>query len=117
MEARAVKKYIRCSPRKMRLVIDQIRGKKIEEAFNILKYTPNTAAEEADRVVKSAYGNLLYKNSKESGGRIDADEVYVKIIHADPGPTMRRILPAPQGRAFRIRKRSNHLTVVVGTKN
>lgn len=116
MEARAVKKYIRCSPRKMRLVIDQIRGKKIEEAFNILKFVPNMAAEEAHRVVQSAYSNLLYKN-QESGDRVDSNDVYVKVVHADPGPTMRRILPAPQGRAFRIRKRSNHLTVVVGTKN
>lgn len=116
MEARAVKKYIRCSPRKMRLVIDLIRGKKIEDAFSILKFTPNMAAEEADRVVKSAYSNLVYKN-QETGERVNPDEIYVKIIHSDPGPTMRRILPAPQGRAFRIRKRSNHLTVIVGTKN
>jgi large subunit ribosomal protein L22 len=116
MEARALKKYIRCSPRKMRLVIDQIRGKRVEDAFNILKFLPNMAAEEATRVVQSAYSNLQYKNM-DSGERVNPDEVYVKVIHSDPGPTMRRILPAPQGRAFRIRKRSNHLTVVVGTKN
>lgn len=116
MEAVAKKKYIRCSPRKMRLVIDQIRGKKFEDALNILKFTPNTAAEEADKVVRSAFGNLMYK-SQDAGERVDASDVFVKIIHSDPGPTMKRMLPAPQGRAFRIRKRTNHLTVVVGTNN
>ncbi|MGI6370706.1 MAG: 50S ribosomal protein L22 [Ignavibacteria bacterium] len=114
MEARALKKHIRMSPRKMRLVIDLIRGKRAVEALNILRFHPKHAAKEAELVLRSAMANLNNK-AMEAGERINDNEVYVKVAKVDGGPSFKRIMPAPQGRAFRIRKRSNHLTIIVGT--
>lgn len=110
MEARAVHKYIPTSPRKMRLVVDLIRGKGVEEAISILHFSPKHSAKEAEKVLRSAISNL---QNKEDVGRIDFSQMYVKEAHVDGGPTMKRIRPAPMGRAYRIRKRSNHLTIVV----
>lgn len=112
MEARAIKRYIRSSPRKMRLVIDLIRGKKADEALSILKFTPNHASEDAMLVLKSAIGNLNNKVS-DGGQSYTNKEIIVKTAMVDQGPTVKRILPAPMGRAYRVRKRSNHLTIVV----
>ncbi len=114
MEARALKKHIRMSPRKMRLVIDLIRGKKASEALNILRFHPKHAAKEAEMVLRSAIANLNNK-AQEEGVRVNDNDVYVKMVQVNCGPFFKRILPAPQGRAFRIRKRSNHLTIIVGT--
>ena len=116
MEAQAIKKYIRSSPRKMRLVIDLIRGKKATEALHILKLSPQHAAKTAEMVLKSAISNLNNK-AFDADERIDDTEIYVTEVQVNQGPTMKRIQPAPQGRAYRVRKRSNHLTIVVGTKN
>lgn len=110
MQARALKKYIKSSPRKMRLVIDLIRGKSAEEALNILGSTPNLAARMTKDVLRSAISNLNNK-AKEEGMSYDNKEIIIKAIFSNQGPTMKRISPAPMGRAFRIRKRSNHLTV------
>lgn len=110
MQARALKKYIKSSPRKMRLVIDLIRGKSAEEALNILGSTPNLAARMTKDVLRSAISNLNNK-AKEEGMSYDNNEIIIKAIFSNQGPTMKRISPAPMGRAFRIRKRSNHLTV------
>jgi len=112
MEAKALKKYIRSSPRKMRLVVDLIRGKKADEALNILKYTPNTASDDAIVVLRSAIGNLNHKVS-EDGISFSPNEILVKTVEVNQGPTAKRISPAPMGRAYRVRKRSNHLTIVV----
>ena len=112
MKARALKKYIRSSPRKMRLVIDLIRGKRIEEALDILRFTNKLAASDAEVVLKSAISNLEYKCDEEEID-FDPENVVVKEAFVDQGPTMKRIQPAPMGRAYRIRKRSNHLTIVV----
>lgn len=114
MEARALKKYIRSSPRKMRLVIDLIRGKKAYDALNILKFTNKLAAKDAEQVLKSAIANLTLK-ADEINERLADDEIIVKQAFVDVGPMMKRISPAPMGRAYRVRKRSNHLTIVVGT--
>lgn len=116
MEARALKKYIRSSPRKMRLVIDLIRGKKAYEALNILKFLNKLAAKDAERVLISAISNLNNK-ADEADERINDDEIVVKQAFVNVGPMMKRIQPAPMGRAHRIRKRSNHLTIVVGTND
>jgi large subunit ribosomal protein L22 len=116
MEAKALKKHIRSSPRKMRLVIDLIRGKKATDAINILKLSPQIAARVAEMTLRSAISNLNNKAFDEDQNLSDND-IYVKEILVNQGPTMRRIQPAPMGRAFRIRKRSNHLTIVVATKN
>jgi large subunit ribosomal protein L22 len=114
MEARAQKKFIRSSPVKMRLVIDLIRGKNAAEAFGILKFSPKKGAKYAEMLLRSAISNL---SNKEDGITIKNEEVYVKQAYVDEGPTVKRIQPAPMGRAYRIRKRSNHLTIVVATKD
>jgi large subunit ribosomal protein L22 len=115
MEAQAIKKHIRSSPRKMRLVIDLIRGKKAKDALNILKLSPHVASEVAEQTLKSAISNLTNK-AFDNDQNIHDDNIFVKTVTVDQGVTMKRMLPAPQGRAYRIRKRSNHLTIVVATK-
>ncbi len=110
MEAKALKRYVGSSPRKMRLVVDLIRNKRVDEAVSILKFSNKNAAKVVEKTVLSAYSNLL---NKAEAGRLGQDEVFVKEVFVNGGPTMKRILPAPQGRAFRVRKRSAHLTVVV----
>ncbi len=112
MEARAEKKYIRSSPRKMRLVIDMIRGKNAAEAFSILRFSTKHVAREADKVLRSAIANLA---NKGDGIMKDPDEVYIKEAFVNAGPIIKRISPAPMGRAYRIRKRTNHLTIIVAT--
>lgn len=113
LEAHAIKRYIPGSPRKMRLVADLIRGKSVEEALDILHYSPKHASKVCETTLRSAVSNLI--NAKD-GGRIDPESVFITAITVDGGPVMKRIQPAPQGRAFRIRKRSNHLTIVVTEK-
>ena len=112
MQTRAIKKFIRSSPRKMRLVIDLVRGKKGDEAINILKFCNKLAARDAEKVIRSAISNLA---NYTDGKPVEPNEVIISEIFVNQGPTMKRLLPAPMGRAYRIRKRSNHLTVVVNT--
>jgi len=114
MEAKATHKYIGSSPRKMRLVIDLIRGESVEKAIEILHFSPKHAAADAEKVLRSAVSNLFNKDENSSD---DASELYVKEVFVNGGPMVKRIQPAPMGRAFRIRKRSNHLTIVVATKS
>jgi large subunit ribosomal protein L22 len=109
-EARAIKRYIQGSPRKMRLLADLIRGKSVEKALDILHYSPKHASKVCELTLRSAVANLI--NAKD-GGRINPENVIVKTITVDGGPMAKRILPAPMGRAFRVRKRTNHLTIVV----
>ena len=110
MEAKAIKRYNRSSPRKMRLVIDLIRGKSAQEALSLLKFSDKLAAKAAELTLKSAIANLT---SKDAG--IDPESIKVKECFVDPGPVVKRISPAPQGRAYRIRKRMHHLTIVVSS--
>jgi large subunit ribosomal protein L22 len=110
-EARALLKNIHSSPRKMRLVIDLIRGKSADEALGILRFNTHHAAVDALKVLNSAVANLKYKDEF-----IDEDTIFVKEVFVNMGPTMKRMLPAPMGRAYRVRKRSNHLTIVVAGK-
>lgn len=112
MQARALKKYIRSSPRKMRLVIDLIRGKSFDQALNILRFSNKMAAKDAEMVLRSALANLELKHDEKE---IDFNPEDVVVIEAfvNQGPTMKRIQPAPMGRAYRVRKRSNHLTIIV----
>jgi|SRR5690349_21281661 large subunit ribosomal protein L22 len=111
VEARAQKKNIRSSPRKMRLVIDQIRGKNAIQALGILRFSPNRASIDAELTLRSAMSNLQNKDE-----RADIDSAYVKEVFVNQGTTMKRILPSMQGRAYRVRKRSNHLTIIVAVK-
>jgi large subunit ribosomal protein L22 len=102
------------SPRKMRLVADIIRGKKVEVALNILKFSSKEAAGRLDKLVLSAVANWQAKN--EDGDVADAG-LFIKEIRVDGGTMLKRLRPAPQGRAHRIRKRSNHVTLVLGESN
>lgn len=113
MEARAVKRYIQSSPTKMRLVVDLVRGKSVRDALNILHYSPKHASKVLQMVIKSAVSNL---SNKSETGRLDEGDVYVKTIFVNGGAMLKRVMPAPQGRAYRKRKRSNHVTVIVSEK-
>jgi large subunit ribosomal protein L22 len=113
MEAKAINRYIGTSPRKMRLVVDLIRGKSVGDALNILHFSPKHASKTAEKVLRSAISNL---QNKDDAGRIDTDDIYVKECFVDGGAMMKRILPAPMGRAFRMLKRSNHVTIVVAQR-
>ena len=111
MEAVAKLKNCPMSPRKMRLVVDNIRGKDVEQALNILKYTKMEASSWLEKVVVSAIANWENKN----GGVVDADDhdLYIKTAFVDGGTQLKRFRPAPHGRAHRIRKRTNHVTIIV----
>ncbi len=101
------------SPRKMRLVADVIRGKEVDRALAILKYTKKEAAQRLEKLLLSAIANWQAKNE---GVRIEDSNLIVKEIFVDGGRVLKRLRPAPQGRAYRIRKRSNHVTIVVDSK-
>ncbi len=111
MEAVAKLKNCPMSPRKMRLVVDNIRGKNVDEALDILRFTKKEAAEWLEKVLLSAIANWEYKN----GMALNADEYDLKIKTAfvDGGTMLKRFRPAPHGRAHRIRKRTNHVTIIV----
>ncbi|MDG1730480.1 MAG: 50S ribosomal protein L22 [Algibacter sp.] len=102
------------SPRKMRLVADLVRGEKVEHALNILKFNQKEASGRLETLLLSAIANWQAKNEDAS---IEEAELFVKEITVDSGSMLKRLRPAPQGRAHRIRKRSNHVTIVVGAKN
>lgn len=97
----------------MRLVIDLIRGKGVEEALSILHFTTKHAAKTAERVLRSAISNA---QNKEESGRLDTATLFVKEAFVNGGAMAKRVMPAPMGRAFRIRKRSNHITIVLGQR-
>jgi large subunit ribosomal protein L22 len=117
MESMAKSKYTRISPRKMRLVVDLIRGRHVEEAFTILQSTQKKASPLVEKLLRSAVANALYvREDDEEGPKVSVDELWVKRAFVDGGPTMKRFRPRSMGRANRIRKRSSHCTIVVGTK-
>jgi len=107
MEAKAVAKFIRISPTKVRQVADLIRGKDIREALAILRYTPKGASLPISKVVKSAVANA------EHNYEMNSDKLYISKIFVDQGPTLKRFRPRAMGRADRIRKRTSHITIVV----
>ncbi len=107
MEAKAVAKYVRIAPRKVRVVMDLIRGKNVAEAFAILKFTPKVGAEVIEKVLKSAVANA------ENNFDMNVDKLYVSSAFVDQGPTLKRIHPRSRGQAFSILKRTSHVTVVV----
>ena len=101
------------SPRKMRLVADQIRGENISSALSILKFSPKEASRRLEKLLISAISNWQSKNENTN---IDSAQLFVKEIRVDGGSMLKRIRTAPQGRAHRIRKRSNHVTLVLSSK-
>ncbi len=113
MEAKAINRYIGSSPRKMRLIIDLIRGVSVERALEVLHFSPKHASKDAEKTLRSAVSNIM---NRDDSTRIDPADLFVKEAFVNQGPTLKRISPAPMGRAYRIRKRSCHLTIVVATK-
>ncbi|MBO4503659.1 MAG: 50S ribosomal protein L22 [Bacteroidales bacterium] len=102
------------SPRKTRIMANVIRGKNVDYAMNVLKYSPREASEKLLKLLKSAIANWQVKNE---GMRLENADLYVKTIMVDGGRMLKRIRTAPQGRANRIRKRSNHITLVIADRN
>lgn len=113
MEAIAKLNNCPTSPRKMRLVVDLIRGQKVEHALHILKYNTKEASQRVEKLLLSAIANWQAKNE---GMRIEDSELYIKTVFVDGGAQLKRMRPAPQGRGHKIRKRSNHVTLVVDSK-
>lgn len=117
MEATARAKDIRISPRKMRLVVDLIRGRNVEDALVILQGTEKKAAPLIEKILRSAVANVLHIAGDETAApRVSVDDLFVKTAFVDGGPFLKRFRPRPMGRANRIRKRSSHVTVVVGAR-
>ena len=110
MEAKAVAKYVRMSPIKLKPITDLVRGKDLNEALNILKFTPGKGSEIVEKVVKSAAANA------ENNNNMDPAKLYVEECYANQGPIMKRVRPRAQGRAYRIEKRMSHITVVLNEK-
>ena len=102
------------SPRKMRLVADLVRGERVEQALNILRFSQKEASNRLEKLLLSAIANWQAKNEDAD---LESAELIVKEIRVDGGAMLKRLRPAPQGRAHRIRKRSNHVTLVVGANN
>ena len=113
MEARAVSRFIRVSPRKARLVADLIRGKSVDEALGILALTPKKASPILRKTVLSAAANVRFADDGEHN--LENTGIFITEIRIDEGPTQKRIRPRAQGRAYRINKRTSHIKVTVGT--
>jgi len=110
MEITAKARFVRISPQKIRLVMGQVRGKKAEEALNLLSFAPQRGARILKKLVDSAVANA------QQNADMDVDSLYIAKVYADAGPTLKRWRPRAQGRATRIRKRTSHLTVILGEK-
>ena len=110
METSAKLKYVRLSPQKTRLVVDMVRGKAVQEALNILKFSPQRPADIVAKVMRSAVANA------EQKGIEDVDQLFVKAVFVDQGPVLKRFMPRAQGRATKIRKPTSHITVVLDEK-
>jgi large subunit ribosomal protein L22 len=107
MEIRAAARFVRVSPQKIRLIMDQVRGRKIEEALSILSFAPQKGARILKKLINSAVANA------EQNSDVDVDALHIKRVYADEGPTLKRWRPRALGRASRIRKRTSHLTVIL----
>ena len=116
MEFRAEARYMRVSPQKARLVLDLIKGQRVEEARNTLMFTKKRVASTVGKLLQSAIDNANFL-STEKGVDVDLDQLYVKSAVANDGPRMKRIRPAPMGRAFRYVRRIAHLEIVLAEKN
>ena len=107
MEARAILRYARISPRKVKIVLDLIRGKDVATAAAILKYTPKAACEYLQKLLKSAVANA------ENNHNMDVSKLYVAECFVGPGPMLKRLRPGPHGRGFEIQKKTSHVTLVL----
>ncbi len=111
--ALAVLKNVPSSPRKMRYVADMVRGMEVFKALGVLKFSNKEASDKVEKLLLSAIANWEQKNERKA----ETGELYIKEIKVDGGATLKRLRPAPQGRGYRIRKRSNHVTMIVDTYN
>ncbi len=116
MRARAIARHVRMSPRKVRLVVDQIRGMSVNEAYATLQFSKKSAAEPVGKTLRSAVANAQVK-AQDGGDVLDVDDLVVREIFVDEGPTLRRWRAAAQGRAAPRRHRTSHITVVVDSKD
>ena len=116
MEFRAEARYMRVSPQKARLVLDLIKGRRVEDAMNTLLFTKKGIAPTVHKLLRSAVENANYLNT-EKGVEVDVDSLYVKRAIANDGPRMKRIRPAPMGRAFRYQRRMAHLEIALAERN
>lgn|SRR5574341_1674993 len=110
MEITARTKYTRITPRKVKIVIEMVRGKRVEDALNILDVTRKAASRIVGKLVRSAVANASRR------GDIDVDTLFIKGITVGPGPTLKRFRPAPMGRATPVKKRTSHISVILGEK-
>ena len=115
MEARAISRFVRQSPRKMRLVVDLIRGKQVGEAYALLQYSKKRAAEQIDKTLRSAVANARNK-ADEAGEVVDVDDLYVKEAYVNEGPRLKRWRAAAMGRAAPIEHPTSHVIIVVDSK-
>src|SRR5438067_5320556 len=116
MEFRAQARFMRVSPQKARLVLDLIKGRRVEEALNTLAYTKKRVAPTIEKLLRSAVENANYM-STEKGVDVDVDNLFVKRAIANDGPRMKRIRPAPMGRAYRYVRRISHIEIALAEKN
>ena len=107
MEARAVARYVKISPQKAGLIMDEVRGKKVDVAIQMLSFSPKKGSRILKKLIKSAVANA------EANKEIDVDTLFIKRIYADQGPVLKRFRPRAMGRATKIRKRTSHLTVIL----
>ena len=113
MEATAKLRNVPSSPQKMRLVADMVRGKRITDALNLLRFDSKAGSKNVEKLLLSAIANWQQKYEDE---RIEDADLYIKTIFVDGGRMLKRLRPAPQGRGYRIRKRSNHITIILDSK-
>ncbi len=111
MEAKAIARYVRISPRKARQLVDEIRGRDVGRALDLLDYTPRPVAKKVSKLIRSAVSNAVNVE-----GRVEVDDLYIKELFVDEGPRMKRWVPRARGRATPIIKRSSHITVVVAER-
>jgi large subunit ribosomal protein L22 len=116
LEQAATSKYIRTSAQKAGLVLDLIRGKRAAEALAILKFTKKAVAKDVEKALRSAIANAVNVADKNQKRRVDEDDLYVSACYANQGPSQKRVRPAPMGRAYRVIKRTAHLTVKVAER-
>jgi large subunit ribosomal protein L22 len=116
LEVRAQSKYIRTSAQKAGLVLDLIRGKNASEAHSILRFTKKSVAREIEKALRSAIANAVHVADRNQKRRLDEDDLYVSACYANQGPSLKRVRPAPMGRAYQVLKRTAHLTVRVAER-
>ena len=116
LEASATNRYVRTSAQKAKLVLDLIRGKKAADALSILRFTKKAVARDVEKTLRSAIANAVLVADRNQKRRLDEEALVVTRCHADQGPSLKRVRPAPMGRAYRVIKRTAHITVRVSER-